>query len=138
MAGYYLVCLECFSEFSVNIRICAEHVRETHHFAQTHDTVPGHHLADFIRTDMRARVLKSCYCRYARRNVRHRFKRRSLCIFDHRFYTLRPADVADLMRIHEDSGSTVRYNSPCVLPYADHGRLNVDVGVHESRSDILS
>ena len=138
VACYDLIGLQSLGQLAVDVRLGSQNVREAHHLAEAHDAVPCHHLADLFRAYVRACVLESGNGRNARRYIRHRLERSSLRIVDHGLYALRSAYVADLVRIHEYACGAVRDYCAGVLSDAYHGRLHVDVSVHESRSYILA
>ena len=122
----------------MDLRVGIHNAREIHHLAETHDPVPGHHLADFFRTDVRTRILKARYSRHAGRDVRHGLERRPLRVVYHCFYSFRSAYIADLVRVHEYAGGAVRHYGPCVFTDAYHRGFDMDMGIHEARSDVMT
>ena len=137
MPGDDVVGLERFGKLGVDMLLRADHVREAHHFAETHDAVPRHHFADVVRPDRRAGVLKARDRRDARRRVGHRLKRGALRVLDHELHAVLAADVADLVRVHENAGRAAGNDRLGVLAHGEHGRLHMDVPVHKAGRNVL-
>ena len=138
MAGDDIVGFERLGQLGMDVFLRADHVGEAHHLAESHDAVPAHHFADIVRADRRAGILKSGDCGHAGGRVGHGLERGTLRILDHDPDALFAADIADLVRIHEDAGRAAGDDRLRIFAHGDHGRFHVDVPVHKAGGNILA
>ena len=138
MTGDDVVGLQRLGQLRVDVFLRADHVREAHHLAKTHNAVPGHHLADIVRADRRAGILKPGDRRHAGGRVRHGLERGALRILDHDPDAVLAADVADLMRVHENARRAAGDDRLRIFAHGDHGRFHVDMPVHKAGRDVLA
>ena len=138
VTGDDVVGFQCLGKLCVDVFLGSDDVREAHHLAETHNAVPAHHLADIIGMDGRAGILKAGHRRHAGRRVRHGLERGALRVLDHDPDALLAADIADLMRVHENAGRAAGNDRLCVFAHGDHGRFDVDMPVHKAGRDILA
>ena len=64
------------------------------------------------------------------------FQRDRIPVLNHKFDSLKPADVGNLVGVADRGNGTVPYCHPCKFTGHQHGALNVDVGVSEAGHDV--
>ena len=136
--GDDLVCFQRVSKFAVHSGITVNNVLKTHHLSKSHNAVPGHHVLNFLRTDPGSGILESGNRGHTGRSVRDSLQRRAFRILDHGFNAFRTADIADLMRIHENAGCPVRDDRAGEFSDTDHGAFDMGMRIYKPRSDVLS
>jgi len=131
MAINGFACLLCCTEFGPNLGILEKNPGDIHHFGE---------MADIFTVQERfhALCIKVCPCavKGRGRNTRwcphSKMKGAAFTLGQHKFYSLHPQYVGDLMGINHRSQGPV---ADCLLSKGrgtEHGTFHVDVGIDKS------
>ena len=134
MACHNLAGLERFAHNGVRARVGSKNTGEVHHLPQADHAVPLHRFADILRPDGGARVLKARHGRHAGGRCEHGFERRARGILHHAGNARQAEHVADLVRVHENTGGAVRQHRPGIFAHRNHGGLHMEMAVEKTGS----
>ena len=118
-------------------RVVGEHARIVHHFAQVADIVPGHELLDVVRADLGAGSFEIAADRgHAAGRAEQEIEAYLTAAADHKVNALHAQHVGDLVRIGYYPDGAVTDHDAGILARREHGALDVDMTVDETRHQI--
>ena len=138
VTGHALAGLEGLGHLVLGVLLAAEDAREVHHLAEADDVGPVHGGRDLRGVDVGTCVVEAGDGGDAGGRGEHGLERRALGVVEHDADALEADDVAALVRVGEDRGRAARDDDLGVLSAADHGGLDVDVGIDVAGGDILT